>query len=387
MKILYWVPLFWPEGGGIEVMAMKSLPFLQEHGHQFLVVASHGTMQQPDIMDFNGIPVYRFPFWTALSKNDIGLLRTIREEVIRLKETFEPDLMHIHFSGYTIYFQLVTSHAYPVPMLVTLHTSVAECKTGLDTMLGRLLRAASWVSADSRATLNDACDVIPEIAGRSSVIYNCLDAPRIDPAPLPSDDQRIVCLGRLVREKGFDLVISAFASIAERFPRLSIVIIGDGPERRLLEYQAATLGLTRSVTFTGAIPNERVGELLNTATFVVVPSRYREPFPLVALEAAQMARPVIATNMGGLPESVVDGETGFLVALEDSTALVDAMVFLLEHPKTATKMGLAGRSRVLAHFTMANFVYAYGTLYQRLGMTKHTTPSVYEDDASFDTRG
>jgi glycogen(starch) synthase len=191
----------------------------------------------------------------------------------------------------------------------------------------------------------------------------------------------------LVREKGFDLVISAFASVAERFPRLSLFIIGDGPERSMLERQATALGLTRSVAFTGAIPNDRVPELLNTATFVVVPSRYREPFPLVALEAAQMARPVIATDMGGLPESVVDGETGLLITLEDSTALVDAMVFLLEHPEIATKMGLAGRSRVLATFTMDNFVDAYGTLYQRLAMTKHNTPSVYEDDASFDTRG
>ena len=87
---------------------------------------------------------------------------------------------------------------------------------------------------------------------------------------------------------------------------------------------------------------------------------------MVALEAAQMARPIVATPVGGLPESVVHQQTGLLVEPEDSVALAEAIAFLLSHPDIARQMGQAGRSRALDIFSLENFVDSYDRLYRRL---------------------
>jgi glycogen(starch) synthase len=248
-----------------------------------------------------------------------------------------------------------------------LHQNLAYfgLKGGLDTLLGQMLSMADWVTAVSAVTLSGIQAFMPEIRERSSVIYNGLDTPDLLPEPLPFDAPRILCVGRLLHQKGFDLAITAFASLIDRFPRARLTIVGDGPNRSDLEQQATALGLGEAVEFKGRISPEHVPELMNTATVVVMPSR-SEGFPMVALEAAQMARPIVATPVGGLPESVVHQQTGLLVEPEDSLALAEAIAFLLSHPDIARQMGQAGRSRALDIFSMERFVDAYDALYRKL---------------------
>ena len=144
-----------------------------------------------------------------------------------------------------------------------------------------------------------------------------------------------------------------------------MTIAGDGPERSALERQASELKLTGVVDFVGWVSPEKVPELINTATIVLMPSRW-EGFGLVALEAGLMARPVIATCVGGLPEVVAHEETGFLVQSENSRALAEAIVFLLTHPRQAAQMGRAGRRRAQDLFSWEHCVEAYDTLYRKL---------------------
>lgn len=379
MKILYWTPLFWPDTGGIEMLAMNTLPALLDQGYQFIVVASHGHVKQPDITEYEGIPVYRFPFWTALANRDLGLMINIRKEITALKQVFKADLVHIHFSGYTVYFQLATANVHPVPTLVTLHSSLADCNAEPDTLLERLLRTADWITTVSQATLTDAREVFPEISKRSSVIYGCAALPSMAPLPLPFEKPRILCIGRLVREKGFDLVVDAVGKLVNRYSQLSLTIVGDGPERNLLERQVDTLGLTDIVEFTGMVQNNTIPQLLNTATIIAIPSRYREPFGLVALEAAQMARPIVASRIGGIPESVVHQQTGLLVDNEDSKAIANAIAFLLDHPEKARQMGEAGKKQAFEKFGIEGHVDAYDTLYRDVFNRYRNRQTVYQD--------
>ncbi len=109
-----------------------------------------------------------------------------------------------------------------------------------------------------------------------------------------------------------------------------------------------------------------MSELMNSATLIVMPSRRDESFGLVALEAALMARPVVASRVGGLAEVVADRETGLLVDKENPAALARALARLLEDPGTAERMGQAARRRAQELFGLDGVVDAYAGLYQRL---------------------
>jgi glycogen(starch) synthase len=219
----------------------------------------------------------------------------------------------------------------------------------------------------------------PEIRSRSSVILNGLDFPAALPEPIPADGHRLLCLGRLHFQKGFDLALSALAAIVDRFPNARLTIAGDGPERAALERRAYELNLTGVVDFIGWVSPDKVSELLNAATLILMPSR-SEPFGLVALEAASMARPVIASRVGGLPEVVVDGTTGLLVDAENSQELAQAIAVMLTHPQQAAQMGQAGRKRARECFAWQHCVDSYDELYQKLagggaGERTHSKPA------------
>jgi glycogen(starch) synthase len=172
-------------------------------------------------------------------------------------------------------------------------------------------------------------------------------------------------LGRLTEQKGFDIAVRALRAVVNRFPNVRLTIAGDGPERHNLEQLVSELGLEQVVDFIGWVAPEQVPALLNTATVVIMPSRW-EGLPLVALEAALMARPLVVTPVEGLPEVVIHQRTGLLVEKENSEALAEAIGFLLSRPEAAAAMGQAARRHVQAVFSFENCVNAYEAVYRRL---------------------
>ncbi|HSE40481.1 MAG TPA: glycosyltransferase family 4 protein [Acidobacteriota bacterium] len=366
MKILYWTPLFWPDLGGIEVLAIKTLPAFRKRGHEILVITSHGELSVPDKTEYSGIPVYRFPFWKVLAKRDLKEIRRVQKEVAQLKQTFNPDIVHLHYPGHIAYFHLHTLDAQISPTLLTVHTDFSGLRADENTLFGKTIRSADWVTAVSKATLSDTLQLVPEIANRSSVIYNGLEFPDLPHNPISFHKSQILYIGRLAHEKGVDIAITAFASVQKYFPDARMVIAGDGPARIELEQQAASVNLNDSIKFTGWISPEKVPELLNQSAIVVMPSRYREPLGLVAIEAAQMCRPVVATRVGGLPEVVKHEETGLLCEKENAHALTEAILFLLKHPDEAIKMGQLGNRRAAEVFGLEKFIENYEKLYSTL---------------------
>jgi glycosyltransferase involved in cell wall biosynthesis len=157
-----------------------------------------------------------------------------------------------------------------------------------------------------------------------------------------------------------------------RFPQARLSIVGEGPERVHLEEQAASLGLKDSVEFVGRVEPGEVPAVMGQATVVVMPSRV-EGFPMRALEAAKMARPVVATPAGGLAEAIIHEQTGLIVEKENSFALAEAVGFLLGHPDVAVRMGQAARSRVLGTFSLKSCVDSYDRLYHTLIREKSHT--------------
>ena len=203
----------------------------------------------------------------------------------------------------------------------------------------------------------------PGVRDRCTVIYNGLPNSDLPAAPLSTDPPRLLCVGRLVREKGFDTAVSAFSEVRHRFSTARLSIAGDGPARPELEEEARRAGLRDAVDFLGVVPPVEIAALIAGASLVLVPSRWREPFCLVALQAAQEGRPVVATRRGGLPEVVINGETGLVVAADDPPALAGATIRLLEDPDLARKLGDRGRVRACEKFGFERFVRANHDIY------------------------
>ena len=127
--------------------------------------------------------------------------------------------------------------------------------------------------------------------------------------------------------------------------------------------RAADLGIAGRVDFPGRVPDAAAA--MNGSTFVIMPSRWEETFGLVALEAALLGRPVVATRVGALPEVVLDGETGLIAEREDDVGLAAAIAALLDDPERTRRMGRAARDRALTVFSPEQSLNGYEALYER----------------------
>jgi len=364
MRILFWSETFWPRVGGVENLAAELLPALRSRGYEFVVVTWENT-EAFDVLQYEGIPVYRFPFFSGGRQGSLDPLLENRRRVAKLKQDFAPDLVHVNSYGQSVLFHVNTANAHPAPVVVTLHQALPDGPVGRDSLMGNLLRTSDWINACSDAVLTHARELVPEIATRSSVIHNAIKLASIDPRPLSFNPPRLLCLGRLVTDKRFDLALTALPAVLDRFPSARLVIAGDGPERESLRKQTIELGLVDSVEFVGRVAPDKVSHLVDEATLVVIPSRV-EGFGLVALEAAWMARPVVAARVGGLPEVVLHQKTGLLVKPEDRERLAEAILFLLSHPQVAIAFGKAALRRAQETFSFNRYVDAYNDLYLSL---------------------
>jgi glycogen(starch) synthase len=366
LRILFWTEQFWPYIGGVEVLSAKLILELRARGHDVEVATSHARMDLPDVDQYEGVRIHRFRFREPLEQKDIAAITRIRHRLAELRERFAPDMVHLNFSGPGAYYHLATAGVRPCPWLVTIHQLLPESASSRDSVMGRMLRAADWVTAISGCVLENVRSLSAEVTARSSVIYNGLEPPGVTPAPLRSDPPVLLCLGRLVPEKGFDVAIAGLPSLRERFPGIRMVVAGDGPTRADLEQLAASVHVAEAVDFVGWVAPDRVPALINSATVVVVPSRWEEPFGLVALEAALMERPVVAAQVGGLPEVVLDGVTGLMFPRDDAQGLAAAVGALLGEPRRAADLGRAARLRAEAKFSLVRAADEYEALYHQL---------------------
>jgi glycosyltransferase involved in cell wall biosynthesis len=238
----------------------------------------------------------------------------------------------------------------------------------------RLMDHVVCVSEGQAAKVRKWCGVPAE---RLSVIRNSarLGAfEKTDPAArerlrgfFPGEVSHVVlAAGRFSPEKGFGVLVDAAASICRANPRASVVIFGEGPLRGELERRASQLNLTGRVVLPGFRTD--LDSLIGGADVVVLPS-FTEGLPNVALEASAAGVPVVATAVGGNPEVVAEGETGYLVPSGDPARLAARVNDLLRDPPTRARLGAAGRRRMRELFTFDAQAKAYLQLLHTLRPT------------------
>lgn len=194
-----------------------------------------------------------------------------------------------------------------------------------------LLRRAAAVTACAESLVAAARRLAPEVGDRLTVVPNGVDVEIFaGPGPSPHPRPYLLAAGRFTRQKGCDVAIEAAARLeAVRASRVDLVFAGDGPDEAALRALAERRGIGSQVHFLGPIDRERMRAVYRGAAVVVVPSRW-EGLPLVCLEAMASGRPVVASRVDGIPDAVVDGETGLLVPPDDADALARALARVLD---------------------------------------------------------
>jgi glycosyltransferase involved in cell wall biosynthesis len=199
----------------------------------------------------------------------------------------------------------------------------------------------------------------PRSADRISAIWNGIDVNRFDfrgPSPLPVG----ISVARLSKEKDFETLLRAVWILIKEYPDFRLKLVGDGAERPALEALARDLKLQRNVEFLGE--REDISDLLRQAGFFVSSST-TEGISLTILEAMAVGLPVVATNVGGNPEIVVEGGTGRLVNPRCPDELALAMRQMLADRDAWPVMGQLGRQRIEKHFNVHSMVRQYEDLY------------------------
>lgn len=207
-------------------------------------------------------------------------------------------------------------------------------------------------SADSLVTISRAnAQRLRELGmPTSEILYPGTDPERFMPPILPpAGPPVLLTVARLVPRKGIDTVLRTLPSLLNRHPKLQYWIVGDGPARASLAQLAMELGLLHAVQFKDSVSDAELPEVYRKATIFVMPSRSDycaasvEGFGIVYLEASASGLPVVAARSGGAAEAVIEDETGLVVPPDDSLALTQALVRLLEDPDLRQRMGRAGR--------------------------------------------
>jgi glycosyltransferase involved in cell wall biosynthesis len=174
----------------------------------------------------------------------------------------------------------------------------------------------------------------------------------------------VAFVGRLVKEKGVDVLLQAFATVVNSLPQARLLIVGSGPEEQRLKASISEMGLSPAVAMVGSMSRDQAEERLAGAWVQAVPSRWAEPFGLVAAEAMMRGTAAIVTSGGGLEEIVEDGKTGLIVPPNDANTLATALLTLLQDRDLAEDMGSSGRTRARCHFGMETHIDRVEELYK-----------------------
>jgi glycosyltransferase involved in cell wall biosynthesis len=321
-----------------------------------------------------GVPVIalsRAPgFQPALA---VRLARHMRDRSI--------DVVHCHHYSPYVYGLLASMLNPHVQLVFTEHGKLSDAGPSrkrrlVNPMLSRWPGRLYAVSADLRQHM--IREGFP--ASRVNVLYNGIDAGEPPSSllrrsaraalGLPDDAFVIGTAGRLDPVKNLAVLVHAVAALKARYPHARAVIVGDGPERAMLEAKVLELGIAGSVTFTGYRTDVRslmagFDVYLNTSVY--------EGVSLTILEAMAMALPVVATPVGGNPEVVIDHVTGLLVPA-CARSMADAIAPLVHDPRQRRRLGEAGRWQVRRYFSLTRMVEQYADVYLGRRAEQTATP-------------
>lgn len=355
--------------GGAETLLVNLLPELQNQGDQVTLAVMRGPFDLQPALESQGVRVVVFR-----ARHRWNLVGSARE-LAALVRSGGHDVVHAH-----LYFPAVVTALsrrlgmHRAAQVVSFH-NLAYAPGVNKASIG--LRGRKWLAAKLYPIGFDIMIGVSAAVARHyeqalglrgiQVLHNPVPralADRHKPvAATATNTFSVVVPGRLVHEKGHADFLDALAMLRAQGRRLSATLAGHGPLRTSLEAQIRQLGLADCVTITGALPHSRLLDVVEGASLVVVPSRF-EGFGLTALEAIALGRPVVATMVGGLPEVIEHGDTGWLVPPQDPAQLALAIGHMMDNASLRQRLGEAGRLRAQQQFSLSNVTARLRSIYR-----------------------
>ena len=333
-RILIWTASFPPILGGLQTVTQQLAVGLHERGCDVLVLTNRSSRSlSARENSSDGFTIRRYRHWQTglnpqsprnlLSSSAGSLLFPFQQHRInQMISSYEPDIVNIHFPNIqNCYAEKLWPLLKHTRWMVSLHGhDILQWyeTNGEDYTYSRIkplrvfeadqftrqkwvLERCDSVTACSGWLAEKAIRLFPFVEPKIKVIYNGVDIKRFNISADMPIEPYIFAFGRLDTHKGFDLLIKAFSSVIKSFPGLSLSIAGTGPAKESLNRLATELQVDKYINWLGHLSQDTIAEYCLKASLIVIPSR-REPFGISVLEALASGRPVVATNVGGIPE-------------------------------------------------------------------------------------
>ncbi len=348
--------------GGAETHVTDLVKGLIQRGHTvYLAVHANRSPQLEEIVKEQFVLNFR-------SKNPMDYIH-LTKQIAGIVKRVNIDIIHAHqrTSGYVgAYVKYLTK----IPFLVTVHDPWNRA-------YGKKVHARIYdhiitVSEFLRNRFIAEFGFLPE---RVHTIHNGADQERYNPSQydrldlgdlnrelaIKPQEKVISLIARLYKSKGQQYLIEAAPYVVQRFPNIKFLLVGDGPHEDLLRQRIQALGLTDYFVFAGY--RQDIPEIIAMSDIVVRPSEM-EGLPINVIEAMLMAKPVVATNIAGVPEMIDHGVNGFMIDVGDVTGLAQNLIHILEDDVRMAEIGQAARNTALAKFSIENCVRKTECLYK-----------------------
>src|SRR3989338_5993828 len=301
---------------------------------------------EPLSEDVGGVKVHRFRYFFPSSMERLcygaGIIPNMRQSILarlqlpflvvseffslwRVAKKEKPDIIHAHWilpQGFTA---AIIGRLFRIPVIITAH---AGDVFPLGNLFFRLLSRVS-ISSSAAAAMRKK----HAIKGKM-----------------------LLFVGRLAEKKGARYLVAAMEDILKKFPAAKLVIVGDGPEKAALVRQSQQLGLSGSIIFAGSVANQSLPPYYRAADVFVLPSIVdsrgdTEGLGVVLLEAITAGIPVVASNVGGIPDIVIHGKTGLLVGQKNPWQLAEAVIRILSGSELRKKLAVAAKAHVVKSYS------------------------------------
>jgi glycosyltransferase involved in cell wall biosynthesis len=265
--------------------------------------------------------------------------------------------LHAHFAGMAARTAFWINKFFSITFSFTAHANDIFSPRQFEIGLDKLVDSSRAIVTETDYAARFLCEQFPHRSNRVHRIYNGLDLTEFGRANFSSTPPLMIAVGRLIPKKGFSDLTRTCALLAERGKSFRCEIIGEGPLGEELRRQIDDMHLQNNVELTGAKPQTQLRGRLAAANVFVLPSVMdpdggMDNLPTVIMEAMATGLPVVSTNIGGIPEMIIDNETGFLVQPGDTAAMADAIETVINDSSLAARLGQSGYERTGALFSI-----------------------------------